>query len=521
MVNGFCNDMTMDAEGNLYATDSWYPRILRLPANPTATDMLEEWVSDPIFNSGGTGAAAQWHLNGIDVDQSTNTIYVVENHPGALFRIPIEDNGMPGMVTQIMTTPRAIGGPDGLKVIAPGLLATAETHANMLGGVSIIDVTGDMGAITEITASNGLNGYATVALTQASVWVVENQGQHFWGPADNGPDATPPFRLVEIPIDVGAGAGKIPITPARFFPEGVTVDAAGAFYVGSMDEGSILKSTGSGVEAAPFIAAGANGLVSVLGLLATDDALWACSSDAGNGARTGMGPVGLKKFTLADGMPMGSWDWPAPEMGAFTDPAANPAMVNGFCNDIAIDPDGEFLYATDSWYPRIMRLPVDAAMTDMIEEWIYDPVFNAGATGAAAQWHLNGIDVDPMGQNLYVVENHPGHLWRVAIMGDGSAGMVTEITTSRPLRGPDGLKVIDMNTLAVAEGSGMAIVELMGTTGTVRTINTGLDGIATFAMLQGSAWLVENQADHFWGASGPQGGEASKPFRLVEVPLGL
>ena len=31
-VTGFCNDMTIDADGNLYATDSWYPRILRLPA---------------------------------------------------------------------------------------------------------------------------------------------------------------------------------------------------------------------------------------------------------------------------------------------------------------------------------------------------------------------------------------------------------------------------------------------------------------------------------------------------------
>ena len=31
-VHGFCNDMTMDAEGNLYATDSWYPRVLRLKA---------------------------------------------------------------------------------------------------------------------------------------------------------------------------------------------------------------------------------------------------------------------------------------------------------------------------------------------------------------------------------------------------------------------------------------------------------------------------------------------------------
>jgi sugar lactone lactonase YvrE len=505
MVTGFCNDMTMDAEGNLYATDSWYPRILRLPAGATAADMLEEWVTSTVF------PATQWHLNGIDVDQATNTLYVVENHPGALYRVPIEASGMPGTVTQITTSPRVLGGPDGLKVMAPGLLATAETHADMRGGVSIIDVTGDTATVTEVLG--GLDGYATVALAQSSIWVVENQGDHFWGPADNGPDATPPFRLVEIPIpqNVGAGAGTITITPPRFFPEGTTVDATGAFYIGSMEEGSIYKSTGNGVEATQFIAAGSNDLVSVLGLLATDDALWACSSDAGNSPRMGMAPVAIKKFTLADGMPAGSWAWPAYE----TPHPEAPATVNGFCNDIAIDPAGEFLFATDSWYPRILRLPADAAMDDTIEEWLVDPTF--GET----QWHLNGIDVDPMGQNLYVVENHPGHLWRVAIAANGDAGMVTEIMTSRPLRGPDGLKVIDMNTLAVAEGSGMAIVELMGDTGHVRTINTGLDGIATFAMLQGSAWLVENQADHFWGATGPQGANANKPFRLVEVPLGL
>jgi hypothetical protein len=67
----------------------------------------------------------------------------------------------------------------------------------------------------------------------------------------------------------------------------------------------------------------------------------------------------------------------------------------------------------------------------------------------------------------------------------------------------------------------MSIVELTGATGRVRVINTGLDGIATFAMRNGSAWLVENQGDHFWGPTGPNGPDANKPFRLVEVPLGL
>ena len=45
--------------------------------------------------------------------------------------------------------------------------------------------------------------------------------------------------------------------------------------------------------------------------------------------------------------------------------------------------------------------------------------------------------------------------------------------------------------------------------------NLPVDGIATFAMVDGSAWLVENQGDHFWGGDGKE----TKPFRLVEIPL--
>ena len=125
------------------------------------------------------------------------------------------------------------------------------------------------------------------------------------------------------------------------------------------------------------------------------------------------------------------------------------------------------------------------------------------------------MDVDPAGTNLYAVENHPGHLYRIAITSGGAAGTVTEIKTSKPLRGPDGLKVINATTLAVAEGDtgGMALIELTADGGKVRTVNTGLDGVATFALKGGSAWLVENQADHFLESDGPQ-----RPQRKQAVP---
>jgi sugar lactone lactonase YvrE len=495
-IFGFCNDITIDAQGNVYATDSWYPRILRLPKANRATAELEVWIEDETFG------ADKWHLNGIDIDQSNNTLYVVENHPGTLWSIPIEADGSAGEITEIETS-EALGGPDGLKVVAPNLLATAESN-----GVSLIAIDGDQGEVTKVF--HGFDGVATIALHQASVWIVENQGDHFWEPANAGPDATPPFRLVEVPIDVGAGAGIINTNEEQFFSEGVTVDEDGNLYVGSMQHGSIHRAASTDASTEEFIAPGAGELVSVLGLYAhsASNTLWVCSSDTDASEDAPDGPTTLKSFTLDEGEAVGSWAWPAPA-APLTGPTAN-----GFCNDITIDPMGR-IYATDSWYPRIVRLPANPTDSDVLTTWVTDVAF------PPTQWHLNGLDVDPAGENLYVVENHPGTLWRIPIMADGSAGTVTEIVTSRPLRGPDGLKVVNPTTLAVAEGSGMAIIELTGDTGLVRTINTGLDGIATFALLGSSAWLVENQGDHYWGSTGPQGPTAELPFRLIEVPLGV
>jgi sugar lactone lactonase YvrE len=503
-VNGFCNDLTVDADGNVYATDSWYPRIVRLKKGATALDV---WVENAVLGAG------QWHLNGIDVDQSSGNLFVFDQgtdaQSGKLFRISIAPGtGNPGTPTQI-TMPAALRHPDGLKVIAPNLIAMGEAA----GAVSLIKVTNNTAVVTNVIA--GLRGVATLALHQGSAWAVEGQGDHFWDAANAGPNANPPFRLMEIPLSVGAGLGNISIGTAasRFFPEGVTSDDSGNFFVGSMDLGSIYRVAAGTTTPTPFVVPDAtNDLVSVLGLYADNarNRLWVCSSDAGNAQRSGSAPVALKSFNLTTGAYVNSWAWPAPPT-ALT-PIAG-ATVNGFCNDITIDGSGN-VYATDSWYPRVLRLANGGAGGAQLTNWLVNTT-----TLPQDQWHLNGIDVDPTGTYLYVVENHPGHLYRVTIGTAATAGALIEITTQRPLYGPDGLKALNPTTLLTAEGSGMSVIDLTGTTGRVQTISTGFDGIATFTLWGGNAWLVENQGDHFWNPGGPNGPTATKPFRLVETPL--
>jgi sugar lactone lactonase YvrE len=282
----------------------------------------------------------------------------------------------------------------------------------------------------------------------------------------------------------------------RYFPEGVAAAPDGTLYVGSMELGCIMRAAPGADQFEPFIPSGANGLVSVLGLYVDEvrSLLWACSADADNGKLAGSAPVALKSFDLASGAPRGSYDLPG----------------GGFPNDLTIDPAGN-VYVTDSWSPRILRLPAGGAA---LHDWIHDPQLGV------EQWSLNGIDYDPASGAIYLVDQLAGNLFRIAIEADGSAGRVTLIETSRPLRRPDGLKVIGRDTLATAEQNvgGMAVLHLRGDRADVVTVNEGLDMVATFAFFAGSAWVVENQGDHFWDPE-HAGPDADPPFRIVEVPL--
>jgi sugar lactone lactonase YvrE len=294
----------------------------------------------------------------------------------------------------------------------------------------------------------------------------------------------------------GAKTGAIVIPGDRYFPEGVTVSSDGAFFVGSLFEGSIMRAPAGVTQMEPFIEPGANGLVSVLGLWADEarNTLWACSSDAGNGRLAGSAPVGIKAFDLQTGAAKGRYDFPG----------------GGFANDLTLDAQGN-LYVTDSWAPRILRL---RAGDSTLDEWINDPELGS------EQWSLNGIDFDRFSNVIYTVNQRAGQLFRITIEPDGSAGAVTLIGTSQELRRPDGLKVIGPDTLATAEGGagGMSVITVKGDSAQVRRVPAGLDGVTTFVFYQGSAWVVEGQSDHFWDPANA-GPHADPPFRIVEVPI--
>jgi hypothetical protein len=310
-------------------------------------------------------------------------------------------------------------------------------------------------------------------------------------PADTAADTTAAGDATPDLAAVGLGFA---LPGGELYPEGIAVSRDGTFYVGSLREGLILKaSPASWMRGVPFIPAGSNGLVGVLGLHADDatSTLWACSSDVPTARLAGTAPTALKAFDLASGLPKGSYDFPG----------------GGRCNDLTVDSRGN-VYATDSNSPRLLRLPRGGAA---LEVWLEGDVL-AG--------YLNGITVDSR-DRLYLVLSDAGGLIRFAVQPDGRPGPLERVALPRKLTGPDGVEMLNDSTAVVVESS------YQFSTVAIREDAGGLQGTihqrarvrrpTTFALYGGAAWIVEGQ---IVSLNNPDaGGAPLLPFVVYRVEL--
>lgn len=281
-----------------------------------------------------------------------------------------------------------------------------------------------------------------------------------------------------------------------FAPEGISADSDGALYTGSLTQGRIVKVTPESGQVTDFAAAGANGMVSVVGLHVAGDLVYACSSDPGASALTGTAAPALVAFDRKSGAAAGRFE--LPEGGAF-------------CNDIAELPDGTIL-ATDSFAPRIYAL---APRSQALKVWFEDGSF------AGEGFNLNGIAHDAGA--VYVLRYNTGTMHRIEVAGDGTAGAVSEVALPAPLRGPDGLTALGDGRFLVVEGGGLSAgargaltgVRLDGAAATVETIAADLDIPTTAVVIAGTAFVIEGQLDHLFD---PGAGPAS-PYRILAIDL--
>jgi hypothetical protein len=185
--NAFCNDITVDARGAVYVTDSAAPNVLRLPA-PAST--FEAFASNPQFLPPKAGSAG---LDGIAFGGDGN-LYVTTYAAGGLFRIEV-DHWRAGRVTKLLGAPLTL--PDGLRSLGRTRFLLVEGA----GTLDRVDVEGDAFKATPIRG--GFRTPTSVTRAGSTAWVSEGQLSFFFDRARKGQSPSLPFRIYAVPLSKG------------------------------------------------------------------------------------------------------------------------------------------------------------------------------------------------------------------------------------------------------------------------------------------------------------------------------
>jgi sugar lactone lactonase YvrE len=259
----------------------------------------------------------------------------------------------------------------------------------------------------------------------------------------------------------------VTIEDTNVYPESISSTANGTLFAGSV-KGIIFRAApGSSTAQAWITPSEQNGLLSVFGVLADERSgtLWICSTPSPLRNPPSVGTSALMAFDLKSGKQKGAYPFPGP-----------PSV----CNDVTIARDGTAL-ASDTANGRILKLARGAKALEVYAE-------DARLKG------IDGLVFDRDG-TLYVNIVTKGLLLRIDRNRDGSAGAITQLTTSEPLRGPDGFRLVRPHTFLLAEGNGGRIDEVTidGDQATLKVLRDGLNSPTAVTLIGQTAYANEGK----------------------------
>lgn len=181
-AHAFCNDITVDAQGSVYITDSAHPTILKL--SPGAT-RFEVFAQDSAFAAPQGGAG----LDGIAFGSDGN-LYVTTYMAGELVRVVVKD-GRAGRITTLTGT-RHLKLPDALRTLGKDSFLLIEGS----GSLDRVVIQGDAFAVTPIRGGFAIP--TSVARVGTTAWVSEGQLAFFFDPSRKNASPSLPFRIYAV-----------------------------------------------------------------------------------------------------------------------------------------------------------------------------------------------------------------------------------------------------------------------------------------------------------------------------------
>jgi len=283
----------------------------------------------------------------------------------------------------------------------------------------------------------------------------------------------------------------IRIMDTQVFPESITSRSDGTVYVGSV-KGNVYRAESGAAEAHAWIRhSAANGILSILGVLADEasNSLWLCSVPNFFGPERSEGVSELKAFDLDSGALKGSYPFPAP------------ASV---CNDITVAADGS-VYASDTSNGRIFKLAPGAPALSLF-----------GADSVLVG--IDGLAFSADG-TLYVNNVRSNEIIRVEVSPAGSMGVLTSLQLSHELGGPDGMRLIDGQRFIQAEGTigRLGILSIDGDSATLEVLRDDLLSTPGATVVGDTVYVIESNIGYLTNPT--LRGQEPEAFMLYAVPL--
>lgn len=177
---GTCNDITVGADGSVFATDTPNGRILVLEPG---RDALRVFGQSPVLRG----------IDGIAFSEDW-TLYANNVQTQQIFRVGFNGTGGMGELTTLNLS-HALGGPDGMRLIDGNRFIQAE---GTIGRLSVVTIE-DNDAVLEIIADD-LVSTPGATVVGNTAYVIESNIQYLFDPALRGqePDA---FMLYAYPLD--------------------------------------------------------------------------------------------------------------------------------------------------------------------------------------------------------------------------------------------------------------------------------------------------------------------------------
>lgn len=268
------------------------------------------------------------------------------------------------------------------------------------------------------------------------------------------------------------------------FPEGIAwSDAEGAFFVGSLTQGSIVRIDTDGTQTEVFRPASGTWMTLGMKIDPTTGDLVVCAiEDYGTDAPQSE----LQRFAVADGTLLDTV----------------PLAAGAVCNDVAIRADGT-VYLTEREGPRLWQVPPGGSAEVLVE----DPRLEPDVIG------MNGI-VLPDDDTLLVGKYAPAMLLRISLADPTD---IVEVPVSGDGLGslPDGADgmILDGGTLLVAANSTWFSVDTTDAwTTATSTAHTPAHAIAAVTVAEGRRFGLKGEVVPY-----VIGLEVSLPFIILEL----